>query len=265
MIRMRHTLPIHNRRGTSLLELLIALSMSTIVIAGVYQVYNFVTVSTLREKQKAELQRDIITVSSQIERDIRSAGSYLPGNGVTAILENEGNDRLSMYINETRRETVLSAIAQPVSWYIRVPDTVGYGFTVGGSVCIAATGIDTIYRRITRIGMCSSGPDTLHLSMWLISGPFPAGSRVFPAIRIRYQITPTPTPKLSRVRNLDTINIGGLLDSLNVIPKNVAGNPVGNNIDQAALVTVLVGGHVGKDGNRVFIGDSTEVNIRNNN
>jgi hypothetical protein len=190
------------------------------------------------------------------------AGCNLPGNGVTAILQNEADDRLSMYTNENRRETTLAADGQPGYSKIFIMDTAG--FKTYGYACIAAPTVDTLYKRITRIGVNNSGPDTLYFSSNLYYGPFPvATTHVYPAVRVRYQVYGNPAQKLYRVRNTDTLRIGGLLDSLNIIPKNAAGNPVGFASDQASVITVLLGGHVGKDRNRVFIGDSIEVNIRN--
>ncbi|MBN1306809.1 MAG: hypothetical protein JXA18_02755, partial [Chitinispirillaceae bacterium] len=110
---MRRAAGIGNPFGATLLELMMALFIGWLVIAGTYRAYRYFTVSSTREKQKAELQRDIITVSNIIERDIRMAGCGLPGNGVSTHLVDEENGHLSCYTNEQRVETALTDIAQP--------------------------------------------------------------------------------------------------------------------------------------------------------
>jgi hypothetical protein len=252
---------VRNASGTSLLELTIALFMASVVIAGAYQVYRFVTVSSLREQQKAELQRDIINVSNSIERDIRVAGCGLPGNGVSTNLIDSVNYRLTCYSNETGRRTTLSKIAGSSDTKVIVAD--GAGFSADGCVCLAGHLLDTLYREIARIGMQGGGFDTLYLSSAIGSCGFPIGSPAYPATKVTYMVNAGPPLQIERYKNSLPIAIGSKLDSIIVILKNSAGNPVGAAVENATMVTVVLGGHVGTGGNRVFLADSTEVNIRN--
>ncbi|MBN1575678.1 MAG: hypothetical protein JW913_03950 [Chitinispirillaceae bacterium] len=258
---MHTTKSIGNTAGTSLIELVIALFITSIVTIGAYQAYQFFTISSTREKQKAELQRDIITVSNIIERDIRMAGCGLPGNGVSTHLVDEENDHLSCYSNEQRLETTLTTTADPAHTKIIVADAAG--FVVNGYVCLADPP-DTCYRRITRIGIYAGGEDTLVLSRAIYYGPFDyTTTHVYPATKFSYKLTGSPTPSIQRLKNNAPLPLGGKLDSIIVILKNAAGNPVGASVGDAAVVMVVVGGHIGNGGNRVFLADSTEVNIRN--
>ncbi|MBN1308466.1 MAG: hypothetical protein JXA18_11145, partial [Chitinispirillaceae bacterium] len=136
------------------------------------------------------------------------------------------------------------------------------GFALDGYACLGGPP-DTCYRRITGIGVNHSGPDTLHLSRVVYHGPYAVGTPVYPATKLSYRVTGSPTPCIQRLKNSAPIPLGGKLDSIIVILKNGAGNPVGASVGDAEVVTVVVGGHVGSGGNRVFLADSTEVNIRN--
>jgi hypothetical protein len=247
-----------NSRGTSLVELATALFITSVIVLGVYKLYRFVDVSTTREKQKAELQRDIITVNNIIEHDIRMAGWGLPGNGVNNNVVDTANDDLSCFSNEQQRETRLYQQANPADMQVVVDDA--NDFYTDAYICLDTT----CYRRITRIGMNSgSGPDTISLSRSVYNATYPAGKTVYPATRFAYRVGNNPTPRLQRVRNNVTVDIGGKLDSILVTLKDSAGNPVGASVEDAALVSVVIGGHIGKDGNRVFLAESTEINIRN--
>ena len=249
------------RAGTTLMELTVAIFITSVVVTGVYRIYRFVTISTDREKQKAELQQQIITVSNLIERDIRMAGCGLPGNGVSTHLVDTTNYHLSCYSNELRRQTTLSVGASSSDTRVIVAD--GTGFSTNGYVCLAEDGRDTVYRKINAIGIEGSGFDTLYLSMSIYHCNFTTGATVYPATKVSYWVTTGSPKQIKRYRNNIPIKIGTKLDSILVVLKNAAGNPVGASVDDAAMVTVVVGGHVGTGGNRVFMAESTEVNIRN--
>ena len=253
-----------NSAGTSLVELTIAIFVGSIMITGAYQAHRFFTASSTRERQKAELQCNIISVSNIIERDIRMAGCGLPGNGVSTYLVDEESCHLTCFTNEMHLQSSLTDVAQPADMHI-VVDT-AEGFLVGGYACLGGPP-DTCYRRIIHIGTADppSGPDTLHLSRTVYHGPYDIDTPVYPAITLTYTVTNNPTPSIQRMKNGAPFALGGKLDSIRIELKDDAGNPVGASVENAAVVTVMLGGHIGDGGNRVFLTDTTEVNIRNAN
>ena len=252
------------RSGASLLEVVIALALSTIVISVSYKLYRYIEISTGREKQKAELQRDIITVSNIIETDIRMAGVGLPGNGVAAFLSDTVSDRLTLFTNENRTSTTLASNVTTGSTKLLVNDSAG--FKTGGWVCLEGIGVDTTYWYISHFGYNHSGVDTLSIAPPILSAYSVSGTLVYPAVRIGYLIgngTGT-TPKLLRLRNNLSIDLGAKLDSIDVLPKDKLGNLLTmGSIKNASVLTVVVGGFIGFNNSRVFMADSTEVNIRN--
>ncbi|MBN1760766.1 MAG: hypothetical protein JW863_20725 [Chitinispirillaceae bacterium] len=246
--------------GTTLLELIIGLLITSILVAGAFQAYRYTMDSANREKKKAELQGDIITFSNIIEKDIRMAGCGMPGNGLYA---DYSVPELMIFTNENGDETTLSRVVQPIHAEAIVED--GSAFVVRGGICIAADGVDTIYRKVTGIGMYDLGPDTVYFSPAAnTSTLMPAGSKVYPAMCFRYTVSGTlPDRKILRSRNSQTVPIGGIIDSIRVTLKDEDGSPTGGATKNAAMMTVVMGGFIGKGGNRVFLADSTEVNLRN--
>lgn len=245
--------------GTSMMELVIALFISSIVITGVFRIARSVFVSADREKQKAEMLRDIMTVSNVIERDIRMAGCGLPGNGMRATINPGQNDYLMMFANEQRLQSTLTGSATWSTDELYVTDATG--FREDDWVCLEGT--DTIYREIQSITLYSSNPDIIKLSTPVgVAVNFPVGTKIYAASRIVYEVVSNPEPMLRRKKNDMTIELGAKLQKISVIPKKASGNVVLLARD-ADVLTVVLGGYIGKDGNRFLLADSTEVNVRN--
>jgi hypothetical protein len=194
------------------------------------------------------------------------AGCGLPGNGMRALISDTASDRLSVFINEDRNKTKLAASAQSTDTTIFIRDTTG--FKINGWACIACPDVDTIYRMVQHVGPCASGADTLLLSYPLNVGSFSdtINTRVYPADCIYYFIaTGTDNRELRRWKNNQSLNLGSRLDSMNIVLKNDAGVAVGGlTAKNAGVLTVVLGGYVGADCDRIFLADSTEINIRNN-
>lgn len=263
---MKKSRTLRNSSGTSLLELIVALFITSMVVYATYQAYQYLTTSGQREKKKAELQQDIITLSNLVERDIRMAGIGLPGNGL-ATASSENVISFSVFTNENGTATVLTEAGGQNDFNIVIDDVTG--FEVGGWVCIAGDNVDTIYREIGNIiNDDPSDPDTLVLTCRLISGPFnpnPDSTVVYPAIRLHYEATLTPEFTLSRSRNDLSLPIGSTIDTvaLTTYRRDGDGNLVGSAVERASVVTVAFGGFIGEGDKRVVLADSTEVNIRN--
>ncbi len=260
---MKPSPSLSGRAGTTLVELIMVLTVSSIITMTGYKAYNFFNRSTAREKQKAELQQDIITVSSIIEKDIRMAGCGLPGNGVDAVLSDTSSDQLSLFINENRRETALADTANPQDRAVIIGDATD--FRAGGWVCLSSSGTDTLYREIKRIGEANPGADTLELFQTVGSAnPLYGGTKVFPASKITYTVASDSVFELKRLRNGKTLSLGRKLDSLHIVGKTFDGTPIaGGSLSDAQVMMIVLGGYVGTGQNRVFLADSTEINLRN--
>jgi len=255
----KRSLLLGNCYGTSMLELVIALFISSIVITGVYRIARSVFVSADREKQKAEMIRSIMTVSNVIERDIRMAGCGLPGNGMRVALGQGNNDYLMLYTNEQRIQSELTTSATYSANELYVTDATG--FRNEDWVCLE--GSDTVYREIESITLSSNSPDRINLNGTVgVSVPYAVGTRVYAASRIVYEVVQSPEPVLRRKKNDLVIDLGAKLQKISVIPKKASGTVVAFARD-ADVLTVVLGGYIGKNGDRYLLADSTEVNIRN--
>ncbi len=245
------------------MELTIGLFIASLVITGIYRTYRYITISSIRERQKAELQQEIVNVSNIIERDMRMAGYGLPGNGVDINLTEEPpNHIISSFSNDSQTITRLKVGASSSDISIIVENA--SAFSINGYVCLAETNHDTVYRRITNIGIHGNGFDTLYLSNSINTSNFTTNASVHPATRVSYHLTQGSPKKIERHINGVQFTMGTKLDSIAVILKNAGGTPVvGASIRDAQTVTVVVGGHIGEGNNRVFLSDSVEVNIRN--
>ena len=247
----------------SLVEVIIAVVITSILVAGAYKLYQYTMTSANRERDKAQLQGSIITLTNIIEKDIRMAGCGLPGNGLQVNLHDNASDSLRLFTNESGRETKLTMALDPTLTRAIVDDATG--FAIEGGICFAAPGVDTVYRNIIRVGIQGAGNDTVDFDAATNTTlSFPVNAPVYPAVCIRYTVSGTGSARvISRARNNAVSPLGTDLDSINLVPKDALGTPVVGVFKNVAVMTVVVGGHVGRGGNRVFIADSTEVNIRN--
>lgn len=252
-----------NSKGTSLLELTVAMLIGSLVISAAYKSHDYLSKSAARESKKAEIQRDIVTIIEKFEHDIRMAGIGLPGNGIEAELSDTASDKLFIYMNSGKTGASLTTAATYCNTKLIV--TNAEGATVNGYVCLAANGVDTIYRAITGIGINPSGVDTIYLNSQIASGPYPiASSTVNYCTRIAFKIEKIENKKrLVTVRNQVSVPLGTNIDTLALIPKRYSGTVVGTDLTSAGVMSVFTGGYVGTGSNRRLISESTEVNIRN--
>ncbi|MCX7726378.1 MAG: hypothetical protein N2053_05970, partial [Chitinispirillaceae bacterium] len=217
--------------GTSLLELMIALLITAIIINSAYQLYRYTTKSASREKEKAELQNEIINACNIMEKDIRMAGCSIPGNGINAT--SAPNETLFIFTNRERFKTKLASIAQP--GHDRIVVVSDSGFLCGKWIFIPF-GSSFVKRQIVAVKTNPAGNDTIVLDLTIGVGPISVGTDVFPADRIIYTIYKTSSgSKLLKIKNNQTFTIGKKIDSLRIVPRNMKGNIVSlSNIDSVA-------------------------------
>ena len=251
---------IGNIRGTSLVELSIAMLVGSLVISAAFQTHRYISRSADRENTKALLQRDICTISQFIEKDIRMAGLGLPGNGIEPQIVANTNHELSIYMNEKGKVSTLSGSASSNDLSLLIQDA--SGMNANGWICVSGAA-GTIYKEILGIGNSATGPDTIYLGEQLGAGPFGIDSKVYFAKRIHYSVVNFPeTGFLRRVNGLET-SLSAIIDSVKITLRDSLGNIVNNSPASAAFLSVMFGGKVGSGNNTSFLAESTEVNIRN--
>lgn len=250
--------------GTTLIELSIAMLIMSLVISGAYQAYRYISRSTERENAKALIQKDIITVSQKMCRDIRMAGLGLPGNGVQFTLSDDSSDRIEIFQNSSKAKSKLSEDISYSNTKIMVEDC--SIANDAGWVCIAGANLDTIYRRIQGFGNCTSGlPDTVYLADSVKLGVFTtASTEIYYCNRMAFYIKRDgATKQLIAQRNTMAYPIGQKIDTLEIKPLNSAGAALTSGFEKTQTVAFTVGGYVGKGANRNLVSEGTQVNIRN--
>lgn len=247
--------------GLTAVELIVAMTLSAVVISAAYKAQVSFSKAASRENDKAILQRDLMSVCDALEKDIRMAGLGLPGNGIELILSDTASDQLSMFVNKDHVVKVLSANVSSADTKILINNI---GITKWGEwVCL--NGSSKIYREISRVGKGSgTNPDTVYLYGQANAGSIAAGSNVYSANRIVYYMKNGAEKKLVRRFNRKDTPVSTIIDSLSINPKNNNGLAVSYGTD-ARVITAIVGGYVGKESKRYFLAESTEVNIRNSN
>ncbi|HEX3020359.1 MAG TPA: hypothetical protein VHP36_08645, partial [Chitinispirillaceae bacterium] len=233
---------------------------SAAVISAGYKAQISFSKAAYRENDKSLLQRDLMTICDMLEKDIRMAGLALPGNGIDLTLSDSTSDQLAMFVNKNQLRAKLNSTVSYSDTKILIEHT---GMTGWGKwVCLEAGTV--VFKEIDRVGVSSSSnPDTIYLTAPLNAGPYTvASTNLYSADRIGYRIKKgTENVLLKRINNKD-IGISGLVDSLAIIPKDKSGVPISSG-DSARVISIVIGGHIGRENNTCFLAESTEVNIRN--
>ena len=246
--------------GLTLLELVIAVSLSAVIISAAYKAQLSFSKAASRENDKAVLQRDLMSACDMIEKDIRMAGLGLPGNGVDLKLSDTISDELTLFMNKAQLSATLYSNALYTDAKILINRT---GISSWGRwVCLEAAG-SIVFKEITRVGLNLSGdPDTIYLAAQLNAGLYPQNSNIYSADRISYFLKNMAEKVLCRRFNSRDSEISTVIDSLSIVPKDNGGVSLSSGTE-AKVLKVVIGGYIGQGGNLVFLAESTEVNIRN--
>ncbi|NLD94860.1 MAG: prepilin-type N-terminal cleavage/methylation domain-containing protein [Fibrobacter sp.] len=249
--------------GATLIELMVAMFIGSLVVMGAYQAYNYVTKSTARENEKALIQKDIVTITERLGKDIRMAGNGLPGNGIRVALYTDKSDTLELFYN--LELTGANPVADILYDDVKLFAANCLGAKAGGYICITGQSIDTIYKQISRVGNNASGEDTIYLSSKVGAGTFPKGvTKLHYCDRIAYEIqTADGEGTLVLSKNAIGVPLGSKIDTMNITPKNKAGTALTSGFENTSLIEVLVGGYIGKGANRNMLSETIQVGIRN--
>lgn len=248
-----------NRNGMTLIEISVALFISSVVLTTAYKANQYFTKSTLHETEKSALQREIITVNDIMSKDIRMAGLNLPGNGIRATINSSTNDIIELYSNDSGYQTTLSAIPGYCDDRMCVVNCAG--MHVDHWVCISEPSADTVFRQIKRVGVNASGADTIYMYDKL-NRTLTLNTKVFPASRVKYCID-INTGGLTRSMNGNLVPLAPNIDTLEFIPKSSTGALVGDMGKSAAVLSVFMGGRLPSGNGYSIISDSIAINLRN--
>lgn len=247
-----------NCNGFSMVEITVGLFISSILLTSAYKANQFFTKGTMHETAKASFQKDIITVSDFLTKDIRMSGLNLPGNGIRITLNKDANDQMEIYTNDSGHMTLLEAVPDHSDKKFRVKD--GSGMHSGHWLCLNIPSTDTVYRQILRVGMNANGADTIYLYQNLDLN-LSSATRIYPAKRVTYSIT---NPRgLVRSMNGTNTPLGNSIETLEIVPKSLTGTVLGNMGKQAAVLQVYIASRLKSGNSYSIISDSVEVNIRN--
>ncbi|HEX2958767.1 MAG TPA: prepilin-type N-terminal cleavage/methylation domain-containing protein [Chitinispirillaceae bacterium] len=248
-----------NCSGLTLIEITVSLFISSVIVTSAYKANQYLTKSTLHETEKSSLQREIITVNDILSKDIRMAGLNLPGNGIRVTTNDNTNDIVELYSNDSGFQTTLSAVPGYSDDVMHVVN--GAGMYTDHWVCISESNEDTIFRQIKRVGMNASGPDTIYMYDAL-EITLSSGTKVYPASRVKYSIN-SSSGGLIRSLNGAPLPLASTIDSLEFIPKSLTGTEVGYMGRSAAVLSVFIGGRLKSGSSYSVISDSIEINLRN--
>ena len=106
--------PQDRNHGFSLLEMMIAMALGTIVLAAAVQLYSQGVSATWTVSQRAEMQQDFRAASNMLTKDISLAGAGMGNNVQIALPSGNGSSSRSMVAIRFRSATSMAA-----PWRIR--------------------------------------------------------------------------------------------------------------------------------------------------
>jgi type II secretory pathway pseudopilin PulG len=249
------------RSGMTLVELMIALFICSLLIILLLTVYgSFVKMSRF-QSSSTDLENQFMLTSRVMEKDMRLAGFGLPGNGLYPKNIGAQNFYLAVLSNEDNKQTALFKDAQIGESTVTVVNTAGISANQWVGLVRDST---VVFYRITRVGL-KSGSDTVVFKDSLIHVLWKKDStQVYFAKGVQYDVEIKNGKKsLVRTSLTNATAIGEAVDSFAVCPKNRAGADLGADYSQAKVLGITLGGHVGAAGKTVAVTKSFDVDLRN--
>lgn len=179
--------PVFNQRGFCLSELIIAMAVGTVVLAGSLEALNLVHAQAVQQQRSMTWQQDMRAGLEVLEQDVRMASA--------ATITTAKPDRLEFSANVHALETTTTATV--VSGQTVVPVQDGGGWGPGKSVRIcAAQGCEShsLAQAGQRLQLVLSEP---------VSGLFPAGASVEVMNRVAYYTRADEAGRLRLMRMID--------------------------------------------------------------
>ncbi len=243
-----------NQGGVTIVELVVTLLIASLVIIGVYEIQQDVSVKADRESNKALLQKDITTAAQLIEKDIRSAGFGVPGNGIALTNDSSGNSQLQILVNfDNAKARLTSAIAAAST---KVPVVKPSGVVAGMWVCVPS---GSSYNFVKVIEKKTGTADTLVLQN-SAGAALPSGTVLGCARGMKYY---TANGSLFKENNSSISPVCGNITKLQFAAIDSSGAVLAGPVTSAVSIRVTLGGSVGKGKAIYSTEETTQVYIRN--
>ncbi len=240
--------------GMTLVEMAVGMFVASLVISGAYKLQSNITRSVERERDKSILLSEILNTGRLIERDIRSTGYGLPGNGLLRVIV-DGNEELFLFTNSINVTAAITAQVNTGAHLLQLSDA--QGFNVGDWVCIK-NGDQVTYHTVHNVNI---DDNRIHLENG-VGSSIQAGAQIHRAESRRYFVDPLEAV-LYRESNGSVMRISDRINTLNLSPRGNAGSDMMLTPQNAQSIHVTLGGMVRSGGNEQLYSETTEINIRN--
>jgi prepilin-type N-terminal cleavage/methylation domain-containing protein len=246
------------KQGVTLVELLIAIVISSLVVIGTARVYGAFVKQNAVQRKVASLNSEMVSAIHALEKDTRMAGYGLPGNGLQMSIAGS-DDTVWAFSNEPGRAKALLAVGATAgdSFAIVAPSS---DYSVGSWVLLKS-GSTLLYRNIKRIE--SSGSNKKLVFTKTLGAAFTAGSEVYYADGVQYYLKKTPPTALCRIENGDTLTLGTVIDSFAVAAQDSIDGSLSSQFEKTRSLIISVGGNPGTSSKPMRSRETIRVNIRN--
>jgi type II secretory pathway pseudopilin PulG len=250
---------VQEKNGISLVELLMALAIGGLVIAGLSRVYVNFTRQNAIQRNIATLMQEVVTATQLMEKDGRMAGYGLPGNGLYMNIAGS-DDTICMLSNEAQRsKSSLKFDANAADSFIIVPTSTDY---IPGMWVLMKSGTTMVYRCIKRIE--GSGSDQKLVMTQTLGTAFSSASTdAWYADGVRYNLQKTTPPKFIRNENGHVYFLGTLIDSFAVTAKDSIDGTLTDHFENTRALIIGIGGNSGTAQKPVRMRQTMRVNIKN--
>ncbi|MFP4242209.1 MAG: prepilin-type N-terminal cleavage/methylation domain-containing protein [Chitinispirillaceae bacterium] len=243
-----------NNKGMTLVELLVAAVLLSLVLIGVYRIQRDVSKKADRESNKAVLHKDITTAAQLMEKDIRSAGYGIPGNGI-GITEQSGNDQLAILVNPDKKKVTVASDVNATDTRIVLESSSGVN---GGDWVDLYSGTD---HQVVKVLELRKGlADTLVLD-GSAGLDVAAGSYIGRAEQMRYFIG--DDGGLYKNKKGKNVLLSENINTLDCAAFDKDGTELGGSLSYAVSVRFTLSGSVGEGKAAYQSQENTQVYMRN--
>ncbi len=254
--------PVKGRSGATIMETVVAISVSTILFLFVMMGYSSFVKMAGMQKKDTLVQNELMDAYRFLEKDIRMSGFNVPGNGICPTITAGANDELELLNNEKETVTPLSVAAHAGDSFVVVED---YKGTLPNQWICLKQNAAIEYYQLKAVGIGSGAiPDTLRLKNKTISATWDiAKTRVYFAKGIRWTVETASGPD-SLVRETLANSLGfKSLDSIKITVADASGAVLSANFTRGASLEIRLVGHNASVPQGHFCTKSFGVKLRN--
>jgi type II secretory pathway pseudopilin PulG len=253
---------VSSQKGITLIELVVAISLSSILVFTLLGMYGSVVRGTDIQESQSEMQDQFMSAYRLLEKDMRMAGYNLPGNGLVPLLNSNGKTSLVMLRNDADKSARLSVTANAGDSKLLVDNCMGV--MANQWVCLAKDSIFSYYR-ISHVCLHSvTGFDTVQLLDSTISTTWAQYTKVYFANEIKYSVD-SVDGKWSLVRHsiVNDCIIGQSIDSVYFTPEDSSSSETGTDFSKAHYIGITLVSHLKRATQKPLAINSFEVKLRN--